>query len=98
VFKLEVERTTTTPTQGRATSRWENQWVCWVWAIRGSFRRGFGWPPLYRQSMQQTSSLNGFAYWLLAATLSKRTSLLPSLFSKVQKLSSERFVLLEDDE
>ena len=33
-----------------------SEWVCWVWAIRGSFCRGFGWPPLYRQSMQHTSS------------------------------------------
>jgi hypothetical protein len=27
-----------------------------VWAIRGSFRRGFGWLLFYRQSTQQTSS------------------------------------------
>jgi hypothetical protein len=29
--------------------------VGWGRAIRGSFRRGFGWPPLYRQSMQHSS-------------------------------------------
>ena len=32
-----------------------SEWVCWGRAIRGSFRRGFGWPSLYRQSMQHTS-------------------------------------------
>src|SRR5829696_9962680 len=41
----------------RASSRWGNEWVCWDRAIRGSFRRGFGWPPLYRQSMQHTLAL-----------------------------------------
>src|SRR5829696_5654234 len=39
-----------------ASSRRGSEWVCWVWAIRGSFRRGFGWPPLYSQSTQHTSS------------------------------------------
>src|SRR5829696_589587 len=37
-----------------ASSRRGSEWVCWVWAIRGSFRRGFGWPPLYSQSTQHT--------------------------------------------
>ena len=43
----------------RASSRWGSEWVCWCRAIRGSFRRGFGWPSLYPQSMQHTSS----RYW-----------------------------------
>jgi len=30
--------------------------VCCAWAIRGTFRWGFGLPSLYRQSTQQTSS------------------------------------------
>ena len=30
--------------------------VCYAWAIRDTFRVGFGWPSLYRQSTQQTSS------------------------------------------
>jgi thioredoxin-dependent peroxiredoxin len=30
--------------------------VCCAWAIRDTFRMGFGWPSLYRQSTQQTSS------------------------------------------
>ncbi len=38
----------------RFFSRWTSGGVCWGRAIRGSFRRGFGWPPLYRQSTQHT--------------------------------------------
>src|SRR5215213_9548175 len=48
-----------------ASSRRGSEWVCWVWAIRGSFRRGFGWPPLYSQSTQHTS--RGVAPPLLGA-------------------------------
>src|SRR3954451_23223559 len=30
--------------------------VVFGWAIRGSFRWGFGWPPFYSQTMQHSSS------------------------------------------
>src|ERR671920_2408738 len=38
-----------------ASSREARVGVCCAWAIRGTFRWGFGWPPFYRQSTQQTS-------------------------------------------
>src|SRR5687767_3618678 len=39
-----------------ASSREARVGVCCAWAIRGSFRWGIGWPSLYRQSTQHTSS------------------------------------------
>src|SRR5829696_7415234 len=40
-----------------APSREVRVGVCCGWAIRGTFRRGVGWPSLYRQSMQHSSSV-----------------------------------------
>src|SRR5215203_6754979 len=40
-----------------APSREVRAGVCCGRAIRGTFRRGVGWPSLYRQSMQHSSSI-----------------------------------------
>src|SRR5829696_2123465 len=38
-----------------ASSEQAARGVVFGWAIRGSFRRGFGWPPFYRQTSQHSS-------------------------------------------
>src|SRR4051812_38294901 len=38
-----------------ASSREARVGLCCGWAIRGSFRRGFGWPPFYSQTTQHSS-------------------------------------------
>src|SRR5215203_1325652 len=74
-----------------ASSRRGSEWVCWVWAIRGSFRRGFGWPPLYSQSTQHTSSVS-----VRSATLLLLRTLIPCVVASVvtsEFLSKELFVV-----
>src|SRR5829696_9021951 len=38
-----------------ASSEQAARGVVFGWPIRGSFRRGFGWPPFYRQTSQHSS-------------------------------------------